>query len=370
MKILQIGKFHRGHSGGVEQVIFQLLQGLHQEGISCDWLCASHSTKTYQTSFSHGKIIHTASFGMWARTMISPGMILWLHRHIRDYDVIHIHHPDPMAALALLLAPRGGKKIVLHWHSDVIKQWWAMTIFTFIQKRLLALADQLVTTSPPYLQESPYLQEVKDKATVIPIGLEASDLLPRSDVVKRIRRVYQGKKIVFSLGRLVYYKGFEYLIQAAQDLDDSFVILIGGTGPRRQRLEREIVSLGLKDKVILLGKIPQEELASYYRAADVFVLPSIEHSEAFGLVLIEAMSQKTPCVATTLHISGTAWVNQDGETGLNVPPKDSQALAEAIEAVLDKREDYAEAAWLRFHRLFTREAMVGKCLELYARLLG
>nr|EID9259045.1 glycosyltransferase [Escherichia coli] len=99
---------------------------------------------------------------------------------------------------------------------------------------------------------------------------------------------YKGKKIIFSLGRLVYYKGFEYLVESAKFLPDDYIILIGGNGEEKQKLLELIQRYKLEDKVKLLGFIRHEELSSYFAASNVFCLPSIEKSEAFGVVQLEA----------------------------------------------------------------------------------
>ena len=108
--------------------------------------------------------------------------------------------------------------------------------------------------------------------------------------VAAIREKYPCKKIVFSLGRLVAYKGYEYLIEAARFLDDDYVLLIGGTGPLKAELDEKIKMLGLEGKVVLLGRVSDEDLPAYYGACELFCLSSVQKTEAFGIVQIEAMS--------------------------------------------------------------------------------
>ena len=130
-----------------------------------------------------------------------------------------------------------------------------------LQNWLLKRADKIVGTTPVYLQESPYLKEVQEKTVCLPIGVEA--MRPSPEAVESILQRYQGKNIVFSLGRLVTYKGYRYLIEAARYLDDRYVILIGGTGELKDELENEIATLGVQDKVKLLGRISDEDPVSY-----------------------------------------------------------------------------------------------------------
>ena len=104
-----------------------------------------------------------------------------------------------------------------------------------------------------------------------------------------------------------------------------------------------------------------------YGACDVFVLSSVMKTEAFGIVQIEAMSCGRPVVATKIPGSGTAWVNEDGTSGLNVMPGDADGLADAIRQVCGKERhrEYAEGARKRFETLFTFDKMIDRVLEEY-----
>ena len=104
---------------------------------------------------------------------------------------------------------------------------------------------------------------------------------------------------MFALGRNVYHKGFKVLIEALQHTD-TFLIL-GGDGPLRPQLEQQADALGVGDRVVFSGRIPEEDLAAYLDACDVFCLPSVEQSEAFRLVQLEAMACGKPAVCTQLN---------------------------------------------------------------------
>lgn len=190
--------------------------------------------------------------------------------------------------------------------------------------------------------------------------------------IRKIKDRYKGKKIIFSLGRLVTYKGYEFLIAATKYLKDNYMILIGGTGALREKLQEEINSMHLRGKVKLLGHVSDEELPSYYGACDVFCLSSVQKTEAFGIVQIEAMSCGKPVVATKIPHSGVSWVNAHEESGINVVPGDAYALAKAIEAIAENGaayDRYSEGALNRYQKLFTKEKMIAKCKELYDGLM-
>ena len=303
-----------------------------------------------------------------AATMISPAMIFTLRKVCRQYDIIHVHHPDPMAALALALSGYKGK-VVLHWHSDIQKQKYLLKLYRPLQDWLLRRADLIVGTSPVYLDESPFLKNVQQKTVCLPIGVPP--VLPEPEAADRICQQYGGKKIVFALGRLVAYKGFTHLVEAARFLKDDYVVLIGGTGALEQALCQQIKRLGLENKVVLLGRIPDRDLPAYFGACKVFCLPSVQKTEAFGIVQIEAMSCGKPVVATRIPQSGVPWVNKHGVSGLNVMPGNAGELARAIQDIADNEsvyDKYSTAAKNRYWDIFTNEHMIDKCKRIYNNL--
>lgn len=366
MKILQLGKFHPIR-GGVEKVMLDLTTGLSRRGIECDMLCAATKGSYTIKLNPSANIFAVRALAKVKATMLSPAMIWRLRRIAKSYDIIHIHHPDPMAALALQLSGFRGR-VVLHWHSDIVKQRLLLHAIRPLQSWLIRRADVIIGTSPAYIAQSPWLADVQKKCHCVPIGID-SIAAAGNDDINRIRARYGNRKIIFSMGRLVSYKGFEYLIDAARHLPDSYVVLIGGGGPSGQSLRRQIVQSGLESKVFLLGYVPEQELPAYYRAATIFCLPSVERTEAFGVVQIEAMSCGTPVVATEIPGSGVSWVNAHGISGLNALPANPESLANAIIAVDENRTKYSEGARLRFESVFTANRMYDNIMHIYSSLI-
>lgn len=371
MKILQIGKFYP-ICGGVEKVMYDITVGLSQRQIYCDMLCASAENHPPGNLLLNqfARILCVPSWKKVASTMLSPAMVYRLRKIRKEYDIIHIHHPDPMACLALFLSGYKGP-VVLHWHSDILKQKRLLKLYAPLQNWLMRRAEVIVGTTPVYVRESPFLEDIQRKVTSIPIGVD--EMKPSSERVAQIRKKYAGKKIIFSLGRLVEYKGYEYLIRAARRLSDEYIILIGGKGPLWEYLQALIDELGVADKVKLLGFIEDRELPDYFGACDLFCLSSIWKTEAFGIVQIEAMSCGKPVIAMNIPESGVNWVNMDRFSGLNVKPEDADALAEAITVVLTDKalyEKLSQGARKRYETMFTKELMTELCLNLYRMVLN
>jgi len=369
MRILQIGKFYPIR-GGVEKVMYDLTEGLGERGVQCDMLCASLEFKRRQivTVNDNARIICVPAVTQKKATMLSPYMISYLRRH-HDYDLIHIHHPDPMAALALLLSGYKGK-VIVHWHSDIVKQKFILKFYKPLQDWMLRRASLIVGTTPVYVKESPHLAKYQHKTMYLPIGVDA--VKPDRKIVKEFMERWPEKKLIFALGRFVEYKGFEYLVKACSMLPDNYHLVIGGEGPLKPTMEKLADELGVREKVTFLGWVDDKERPALFKACDLFVLSSVHKTEAFAIVQIEAMSCGKPVVATKIPASGVSWVNADGISGRNVPIEDAEALARAIVSVCDNPElyeQYSEGAKNRFSELFTKKRMISGCLDIYKTVL-
>ena len=351
--------------------MWDLTRGLSASGIECDMLCACFKEDMPDGGIirfnDKGRVICVKALTKKAATMISPAMISWLRKHCDEYDIIHVHHPDPMAALALRLSSYKGR-VFLHWHSDIIKQKFFLILYRPLQSWLIRRAELIIGTTPVYVQQSPWLQKVQDKVTYIPIGVDPVKY--DQAAADALRAQYPGKTIVFSLGRLVGYKGYTYLVEAAGYLPDNYVVIIGGGGPLRSELETQIKAAGLQDKVRLIGYLDSDTAHNWFGACDLYVMSSIWKTEAFGIVQIEAMSCAKPLVATRIPESGVSWVNEHGVSGLNVDPCNAKELAKAILEITSnsiKLASYSKNARLRFEEYFTFDRMINQAIKKYTR---
>lgn len=370
MKVLQLGKFYPIR-GGVEKVMEIFTEGLAERGYASDMLCASHDGQTEDIVINESsRIFRTKTWIKVAATMISPAMIWHLRKICQSYDIIHIHHPDPMATLALFLSGYKGK-VILHWHSDILKQKVLLRFFAPLQTWLIRRADLILGTTPVYVEESPFLRKAQHKTSYLPIGVDPHPWL--ADEIQDIRQRYPEKKILFSMGRLVPYKGYRHLIEAMALLPEEYILLIGGDGPLRGELQEQIDSLGLQGRVELLGFISDKLKPAYFGACDLFCLSSTIKTEAYAIVLVEAMSLGRPIVATRIPESGVSWVNSHEESGLNVPVEDSEALAQAIRTICEDPQlwlTYSRGSRHRFFNIFTKDEMINQLIQIYTDLLS
>lgn len=369
MKVLHIGKYYPPFLGGIEKVNFDLVENLNKLGIETDVLCFNHE-KENQKENKEYKIFRNPVLIKKFSTPISLSIIKNIRDIYKDYDIIHIHLPNPTVAVFFQFLNFKGK-IILHWHLDIVKQKFIKFFYLPFQTHLLKKADAIIVTSPDYLDASKDLKNYRNKCKIIPIGINSSYLKENIYFREKLAHKYAGKKVVFSLGRLTYYKGFKYLIDAAKELNENTIILIGGIGDLQKELEAQIKEKELETRVILLGKIPQENIGEYYRRADVFCLPSVERSEAFGIVLLEAMSFGCPLISTSMG-SGVSWVNQHNITGLVTEPKNPTKLAEAIRQIVGNDElslEYSKNAKKRYLAEFQLDNMISRTVKLYDELL-
>lgn len=363
VRCLQLTKFYPPFNGGIETTVRDISNGLTRRGWCVEVLC-SHTERRTVREPGAITVTRVASLAQVASTSISPMLVPWLARRQSEQDVIHVHLPNPMANLALWLT-RPRAKLFLHWHSDIVKQKRLLKLYEPLQAWLLERADAIFATSSRYAESSPWLRAHMHKVHIAPSCIEdplqITTPAQRRTAVERIHAAWPGKRIVFALGRMTYYKGFDVLIEAARHLPKDVVVLIGGSGELLELLRQQVRDAGLTERVHLLGRISDEDLPGYFGASEMFCLPSLVRSEAFGLVMVEAMGHGKPVVATDIVGSGVPWVNLHNESGLNAKPGDSLDLAACIRRLLDDpslAQRLGAGGRQRFESLFTLDKLI------------
>lgn len=362
-RVLHIGKFYPPHKGGMETHLQQLCRAT-AHALDIDVVVASNSNLDVIESDGPIRVHRAATLATLASAPICPSMA----RAIRNTpaDIVHLHSPNPTAVLSYFASRHPGRLVVTH-HSDIVRQRVLKIAYEPWLRQLMSRADRLVCFSPNYLETSGILSRHRERCRVIPHGVdpvsfEGAD--PRT--VAEIRSKY-GSQIVLAVGRLVYYKGFEFLIRAAARTNATLLII--GTGPLRDKLERTARESGAAARIHFLGEVPDP--TPYYRAAKVFALPAIARSEAFGIVQLEAMACGTPVINTSVD-SGVPFVSRHDVSGITVPPGDVEALEQAIKLLLGDdalHRRLSHGAVKRVRELFTLERMAEETIHLYEEVL-
>jgi glycosyltransferase involved in cell wall biosynthesis len=365
LKVLHVGKFYPPHMGGIETHL-QALCGELCKLADVRVTVASDNRTGSEELLDGVRVTRVPTQFTLAAAPICAGMVA----NIRDSgaDIVHIHLPNPTAVLAYLASKHRGH-LIASYHSDTVRQRFLGAAFEPFLHAALRRSSAIVAASAEYQRTSPVLARYQDRCHVIPYGI-AVDQFQNFDpaAVARIRKQY-GERLVLAVGRLVYYKGFEYLVRAMTQVNGN--LLIVGDGPLRGKLGDLTTQLGLGDKVHFAGNVPGD-LTPYYHAADLFALPSVARSEAFGIVQIEAMAAGKPVVNTQLA-SGVPYVSLDQLTGLTVPPADPNALAAALNRLLDHadlRQSLGQAARSRARQEFSLETMTSRMMALYEKVAG
>jgi glycosyltransferase involved in cell wall biosynthesis len=315
--------------GGIETYISRLARIQQQWGKVSVIVCARDEPTTLE-KWEGVTILRVCEWGRALSTPIAPAFVRWLRTIPADVIVLHV--PNPMAETAWLLA-REPACMVVRYHSDVVRQRFTYRAYRPIQRRVLKRARFILPTSREYMESSEVLREFRSVCRVVPLGVDAAQFTPpATEKLDSLRSAYGGEFVFFS-GVHRYYKGLPYLVEAAEQIRAP--VVIAGDGPERARCMKMAESLSVP--VYFPGALTDEDLIAHLHACAVFVFPSIERSEAFGLSILEAHACAKPVVATTLD-TGVVYVNRHGETGYNVPPRDPRALAEAVNALLQQKE--------------------------------
>lgn len=290
IKVLQVNKLYYPWIGGMEKVVQDLAEGLNGK-LEVEVLACQPKGKGRAEYINGVKVTKAGSVGIVCGMPISFSFPFLLAKKSREVDIIHFQMPFPLADISYLLFGSRKPKIVATYQSDIVRQRKLMLFYKPLLLKFLDIVNKIIVTSPNMLKTSKYLKTFKYKCSVVPLGIDIN-YLKNSNAKKINLSKDKDEKIILFVGRLSYYKGVEYLIEAMQWVIRKSKLLILGDGKLRAQLEERSRFLGVQDRVIFLGKLSQEELKYCYEVCDIFVLPSVEVSEAFGLVLIERGKEK------------------------------------------------------------------------------
>ena len=369
-RLLEVAKAFYPVIGGVEKTVYDIATAAAPE-FDVTVLAVSEDRRSSTEAF---KDFTVTKVGKLAKLFSMPISLDYLPRFrelARRADIVHVHSPYPLGELALLLNPV-KVPVIVTYHFDIVRQRIVAPFYNPILHAVLRRADHIVATNPNTPRSSPILKRYQDKVSAIPFGIQIEKFILSDTEKESVQTLKRGfsRPVVLFVGRLVYYKGVEHLIRAAAQVDSDFVVI--GDGPLKEGLVRLAADIGVAPRIRFLEHLPRPELFAYFHASDLFVLPSVAESEGFGLVLLEAMACGKPLVTTELG-TGTSWINQHGETGFVVPPRDPGALAEAIQHLVSDeglRRKMGHAAYDRVCRVFTRREFGEAYTKLFRSLLS
>lgn len=376
MKILQVGKFYFPNAGGIETVVQNLSEGLVALGDQVTVLCSSYKTSSSIESINGVTVVRAPYFGKLFSQPLTPTLPFSIMRLVKQFDLVHFHSPNPLAETSALAIAR-AVPLVATYHADIVRQRALKPFYKPVLRAFLKRQRRVFVATHSHIENSEFIGDLGEKCSVIPFGISPSKLAPtaRSRTLAAELRNRHGRFILF-VGRLVEYKGLAHAIEAMAKLATThpdWKLVIVGDGPLNQALRSQASQLGIQAKVHFEGHVESnEDLNAYYEACEIFLLPSITKAEAFGMVLLEAMSFAKPLVTTQLS-SGVREVNQDGVSGIQVPVADAPALGAALAKLCASeslRARLGQGALARYNSNYTADAMVRAYREEYLEILS
>lgn len=344
-RILHIGKYFPPHRGGMETVLRdQMNMQTRDEGLQVAAVVHSSErrlTDKVEVQPLGYRVRYAARWFTAIFAPIAPFFAWSVYREIRelDPDEIKIHMPNLSAFWLLFLPAARERKWVVLWHSDVLPSKHSLGLRVFyrfykpFETWLLKRVDVVIATSPPYLETSEPLEPFRDKCVVEPLEIDV-ERIPRE-----IREAPQPPKAagegvrVLCVGRLTYYKDFATAIRAVAAIPNAQLHIVG-EGEERRNLEAIIQQLGVGNRVKLLGELADELVWDQFTWCDVHVLPSIERTEAFGLVILEARSFEKLSLNSEIEGSGMPIANALGSTTQTFTPRDAEGLSELLQSLI------------------------------------
>ncbi|EXJ17192.1 glycosyltransferase [Imhoffiella purpurea] len=385
MRVLHVGKYFPPFAGGMEYFLGDLLPALRKQNVEVAALVhadARSAATRHPAADDPVPVYRAPCLGRLLYAPISPAFPIWLNRLIHEIepDLLHLHLPNTSAFAALSIPAARRIPWVVHWHSDVVasaidpRLALAYRLYRPFEQALLAKARAIIATSPDYLESSAALAPWRHRCHVIPLGLDSDRIRnPKPEALDTAERLWAepGTRIL-AVGRLTYYKGHEILLEAAAKLPDTRILIVG-TGDLHQPLQAKIVEMRLASRVGLTGFMPDSTLNALLASCDLLCLPSLERTEAFGLVQLEAMRFGKPVVVSDIPGSGTGWVVREAGHGRLTPPGDPSQLAERIrklQADRQLRQELGDAGQRALKKRFGIGPVSSATAELYRRVLS
>jgi glycosyltransferase involved in cell wall biosynthesis len=299
-------------------------------------------------------LFRVKSYGNLFSLPISPSYPIHLYNKMKQADIVVVHYPFPLADLVIGLGLQKKTPVIVYWHADIVSQKLLGALVRPLLRRTLKRAKKIIISHESNVTTDSLLLEFQDKIEIVTYPIDTIKVTPRPEDVEKIANIVSVfPNLILSCGRLVSYKGYEYLISALAKLE-VFAIIIGD-GVEKKKLLSQIDSLKIGHRVMLLGSVDDDVLRLYLNAAKIFIFPSISNAETFGIAQIEAMAAGCAIINTQLDTAST-FVARHQREAITVKPKNSEQLASAIEFLLrdtKERDRLAKNAKNRALHLFS-----------------
>jgi len=355
MRILIILTYYRPHTSGLTIYAERLARAFARRGHAVTVMTSQYDKSLPLDETVEGvRVVRVPVLFRVSKGVIMPSFGLTANRLVGEHDVIQLHLPQFDAAGVALRGRLLKKPTVITYHCDLrmppgLLSWAANQAVLFMNELAARFTHRIVTYTQDYAEHSPYLRRYLHKLKVIPPPVELPEVTPQAIQQFRLRTNPQDRRPVIGMAaRLATEKGVEVLVEALpkvlQVYPQTQVQFAGtyqnivGEEAYYARIMPRIARFQENGAWQFLGNLSPEQMACFYPNLDVLVLPSLNSTEAFGLVQIEAMISGTPSIASNLP--GVRQPVKIHEMGKVVEIGDSEGLAEALLEVLGNRTAY------------------------------
>ena len=380
MKILVALTYYKPYVSGLTIYAARVAEAWARAGHEVTVLTSQHLPELPQEKILNGvRIIREPVLMKISKGTVMPKFWLEAASFIRDADVVNIHLPQLESGMLARLGRKYGKKVILTYHCDL--QMPSGTINALANKGVLWMndiafrnCDAVVTNSQDYADHSEILAKVKEKVRIIQPPVELAELDESSFISFRERvQAEQYDPIIGMACRFAADKGVEVLLDALPKVIAEFpkaaVFFMGpyenvlGEAAYYERLKPRIDELIRAGHWQFMGKLPDEEVPAFYRCIDVLAMPSLNRTDSFGLVQIEAMINGKPVAASNLP--GIRVPVTRHEMGEVFPVGDSDALADALLRILRKKRKYSEESCCEIRKMYSPDHVAAMYEELF-----
>lgn len=367
MRVAIITPVFPPYRGGIGTVVALDAESIRRLGATVDVYTPAYNKAKERDRKQQGAtmagVYRLKSMMEWGNAAVLPSLIT----RLKGYDLIHLHYPffgsDIITAFAAKLY---GIPLVVTYHMHPKASGILGLTFRIYQRVLQPIifhyARAILVSSKDYADE----HHIHHRDLVVhPFGVDTIQFAPedKKDALPTI--VFVG-----GLDAAHYFKGVDVLLTACSLMTAPYRLLIVGDGEHRPIFEAMAKNFGITNHVQFLGAVSFEDLPDVYQSADVHVLPSIDQSEAFGIVTLEAMASGIPTVVSNLPGARSLVVQE--ETGLIVEPKDASALALALDRFCNDRifaKACGEKARERVCAQYDDTLLAKRLFEVYNRLV-
>lgn len=360
MKVLHVYRtYYPDPPGGLQEAIRQICLTTKPYGVENTIYALSPRPEPNTIRRDEATVVRARSWLAPASCDIGGfGAVSTFRSLVQQADVVHYLFPWPFADV-LHHAFGKDKPSVLTYISDVVRQRSLNAVYSPLMWQTLKSMRAIVFNAPSYANSSPILSDSRlyGRLHQIPLGIdEASYTSQGDDAIYGRLGISSSSPYFLFVGVLRYYKGVQYLIEAAAKVH--VPIIIAGSGPMAEPLKHQAKALGISN-IIFADQVSESEKIALTKRCRALILPSHLRSEAYGMVLVEAAMYGRPLISCEIG-TGTSYINAHNETGFVVPPEDPEALGAAMNRLLnqdDLVEKFGLAARKRYEDYFSGEAM-------------